>query len=263
MIRARRISSILILIFGTLLMACETERIIFEGPYFVRFTDVAQTEKESQSSVIKIEVHNGGPAPVGDVVINYTVSGSAREGVDYNILGTRGRVRIKSGQYTGNIELQLINNSNNILRTQDVILTLQTIDNSTLRVGQGVSQIGKTFTLTIQDDCILGGNYYGLRSKNDVPTEDITITSINCESYTLSNWDVNVFQFPQIRDLTFIDNGDNTLTVPPQQDDTLPEDFDTIDGTGVVNPVTRVITFTIRLVDYENQPTSSFDLIPN
>jgi hypothetical protein len=264
MISSRRISSILFVIFGSLAMACETEPIIFEGPYFVRFSDVSTTEKESHSSVLKIEVHNAGPAPSGDVVVNYTIGGTAREGTDYNILGTRGRVRIRSGQYTGNIELQLINNANNILRSQDVILTLQTIDNnSDLRVGQGVSQIGKAFTLTIQDDCILGGDYYGLRSKTDVPTEGITITSINCESYILSNWDINVFQFASVRDLSFVDNGDNTLTIPSQKDDTLPENFDTIDGSGVVNPTTRVITFTIRLVDYDDQPTFTFDLFPN
>jgi hypothetical protein len=260
----RRISSIMMVIVGSLTMACETERIVFEGPYFVRFTEPTMTEKESHSKVVKIPVHNAGPAPSGDVVVNYTISGSAREGIDYNILGTRGKVRIKSGQFVGNIELQLINNSNNILRSQDVILTLQTLDNnSDLRVGQGVSQIGKSFTLTIHDDCILGGDYYGLRNKTDVPIEDITITSINCESYTLSNWDINIFQFPAVRDLTFIDNGDNTLTIPPQQDDTLADEFDTIDGSGVVNPTTRVITFTIRFVDEEDQPTFTFDLIPN
>lgn len=249
----------------SLTVACETERVIFDGPYFVRFTETAMTQKESHADVLKIEVHNAGPAPDRDLTINYTIGGSAREGIDYTIKGTRGKVKIKSGDFFGNIELQLINNSNNILRTQDIILNLLTVDNNDekLRIGQDVSQIGKTFTLTIQDDCILGGDYYGLSDIKAVPVEDITITSLNCQDYTLSNWDIDIFTFPSVRSLKFIDNGDNTLTIPPQEDDTLAEDFATIDGTGVVNPATRVITFTIRLVDYEDQPKFSFDLIPN
>ncbi len=264
MIGFRNISRWIIPAAVALVMSCETERIIFKGPYFVRFTDTALTQKESHSGVIKVEVHNGGPAPSGDVNINYTIGGTAREGIDYTIVGTRGKVKIKSGEYFGNIQIQLINNSNNILRSQDVVLTLQTIDdNPGLYVGQGSSQIGRTFTLTIQDDCILGGDYYGLRNKGDVPTTGITITSLNCETYTLSNYDINIFSFPQIRSLSFIDNGDNTLTIPPQEDSTLDPDFASIDGTGVVNPVTRVITFTVRLVDFDNQPKFTFDLIPN
>ena len=248
-----------------LAMACETEKLIFDGPYFVRFTDDALTEKESHSSVIKVEVHNAGPAPKEDVIINYTISGAAREGIDYTINGTPGKVRIKSGEYFANIEIKLINNSNNILRSQDLVLTLVTItnNNNNLQVGQGKSQIGKSYTLTIQDDCILGGDYYGLRNEGDVPTENITITSPDCEHYILSNWDVNVFTFPAVRSLTFTDNGDNTITIPPQKDPTLSSDAQTIDGFGVVDPTTRIITFTVRLVDFDGQPAATFDLIPD
>jgi hypothetical protein len=255
----------MLVIVMSLSVACETEKLIFEGPYFVRFTETTMTQKESHSSIIKIEVHNAGPDPGSDITVNYTITGSAREGVDYVINGTRGKVKIKSGEYFGYIELKLTNNSNNILRSQDVVLTLQTVESTTERrnIGQGVSQIGKTFTLTIQDDCILGGEYYGLSAPTAVPVEGITITSLDCEEYTLSNWDVDIFTFPSVRDLTFIDNGDNTLTIPPQEESTLDPDIATIDGTGVVNPATRVITFTIRLVDFDEKPTFTFNLIPN
>ncbi len=242
-------------------VACENERKLFEGPYFVRFTDLTLTQKESHSTPIEIEVHNGGPAPKSDVVINYTISGSAREGIDYVINGTRGKVKIKSGEYFGTIEVQLINNSNNILRSQDIVFTLQTIDDDAdLQVGQGVSGIGKTFTLTIQDDCILGGEYYGLREGSDVQIEDITITSLDCEEYTLSNWNLAAISL-STRDLTFIDNGDNTLTIPPQKEETFDPDSALIDGYGVVNPVTRQINFTVRLAGFKAQPLYSFQLI--
>lgn len=245
------------------LAACETEPLIFKGPYFVRFTETAMTQKESFGKPISIEVHNAGPAPKKDVTITYTISGSAREGIDYVITGTRGKVEIESGDYFGHISLQLINNANNILRTQDVVFTLRTIDTEGLQIGQGVSGIGNKFTLTIQDDCILGGNYYGIRTNSDVPITDITVTSSNCEEYLLSNWDIYIFNFADTRDLFFIDNGDNTLTIPPQEESTLPNDLATIDGTGVVDPATRVLTFTVRLVDFEDQPTVTFKLIPD
>lgn len=256
------IPAFLIIIVASL-VGCETEPLIFEGPYFVRFTETTLAARESFSKPIKIEIHNGGPAPKNDVNVVYSVSGSAREGIDYTIGGTRGKARIRSGDYVGTIEIQLINNANNILRSQDIVLSLLTVDYPTLQIGQGRSAIGKTFTLTIQDDCILGGNYYGLRTSTSAPITGITVTSSDCEEYLLSNWDVDIFTFPDIRDLKFIDNGDNTLTIPPQEEETLAEDQATIDGRGVVDPVTRKITMTVRFVDIDTQPEFSFQLIPD
>lgn len=265
MIRVRQILSAILMTAMSLTMACETERHLFEGPYFVRFTDDALTQKESHSAVINVQVHNAGPAPKKDVIINYSIGGTARLGVDYTILGTPGKVKIKSGEYFGNIQVQLINNANNILRSQTAIFTLITIedDEDGLQVGQGMSQIGKSFTLTIQDDCILGGDYYGIHDTSNVPIDNITVTSSDCEHYTLSNWDIYIFTFSDIRALTFIDNGDNTITIPPQKDPTLPDKQNTIDGFGVVDPTTRVISMTVRLVDFDGSPSFTFNLIPD
>jgi hypothetical protein len=243
--------------------SCETEKIIFEGPYFVRFTETSMTLKESFAKPIEIEVHMAGPALEDDVQITYSVGGTAREGVDYTIEGPSRLVEIEDGDYFGYITVSLINNSNNIIRSQDLTLTLLTVDTKGIQIGQGVSGIGKTFSLTIQDDCILGGNYYGIRAVTDVPITDITITSSNCEEYLLSNWDINIFTFPDTRDMVFIDNGDNTLTIPPQEETTLPTEQATIDGSGVVDPATRTITFSVRLVDFEDQPVVTFKLIPD
>ncbi len=246
-----------------LLAGCETERLIFEGPYHVRFSEDALSQKESFSAPVDIEVHYVGPEVKEDLVIGYTLTGSAREGVDFVVLGERGMVTIEKGEYFGTIQIQLINNSNNILRTQDVVITLQSLSDETVEIGQGKSAIGKTFTLTIADDCILGGNYIGIRNTVTVPIEDITITSQDCEEYTLSNWDIHVFDFIQVRDLTFIDNGDNTITIPEQEESTLNETQATIKGTGSVDPVTREIVMIITLVDFQDQPQVSFTLIPD
>jgi hypothetical protein len=229
----------------------------------VRFSDAALSEKESFSKPVEIEVHYVGPEVTDDLEIQYTISGSAREGVDYEFITARGIVIIEEGEHFGTIRIRLINNSNNILRTQDIVLTLQTLNDPSVEIGQGESAIGKVFTLTIADDCILGGNYIGVRNAVTVPIEDITITSQDCEEYTLSNWDIHVFDFIDERDLTFIDNGDNTITIPEQEESTLNEEQATIRGTGSVDPVTREITMIITLVDFENQPQVTFTLRPD
>jgi hypothetical protein len=259
---ATRISSLLLVIASAFTISCETKELIFKGPYFIRFTEDTETLKESYSSTVKIEVHHAGPAPKGDVTIDYVVGGSARQGIDYTIASTPGKVKIKSGEYFGYIEVLLINNSNNILNTQDVTFTLLGVENRIdLQVGQGQTQIGRTFTLSIQDDCILGGNYYGIRTASDIPIENITITSLDCTNYTLSNWDVYVMDFIDTRSLVFIDNGDNTLTIEPQQDATIDG---TVDGSGVVDPTTRIITFTVHAVDGDDVATTgTFQLIPD
>jgi hypothetical protein len=234
-----------------LLLACETEPILFQSNYHVRFTETALTLKESYSPIINIEVHNAGPALADDVTISYSLSGSAREGVDYEIIGTRGRVVIDDGEYFGNIQVKLINNANNIIRTQDLILTLTSVSSSDLRVGQSEGGIGQKFTLTIVDDCILGGTYSGSRSAFSIPTPNLNIISSDCENYILSDWDVDVFDYPFPMSLSFIDNGDNTLTIPEQEQPELSEDVATIKGIGSINPITREIYMIITLVDFE------------
>jgi hypothetical protein len=64
-------------------------------------------------------------------------------------------------------------------------------------------------------------------------------------------------------DLKFVDNGDNTLTIPEQEEANLDPSLATIRGTGVVDPTTRIITMTITLVDFTDQPEVSFTLTPN
>lgn len=229
-------------------VGCETEKIIFSGPYFVRFTETSLSLKESFSKPVIIEVHQAGKALNEDLIIFYKVSGNARAGVDYIISGETGKVTIKKGEYVGTISISLINNSNNIIRSQDLILTLESSSSGERKIGQGESSIGNIFTLTIIDDCILGGNYIG--KQNSVSEAGITITSSDCETYLLSNWNINVFNSSTPMDLIFVDNGDNTLTIPQQEEETLNTEFATIKGTGVVDPLTRKIILTITLVDF-------------
>ncbi len=245
--------------------SCETEKIIFNGPYHVRFTDIALTEKESNSKVIKIEVHNAGPALTEDVAISYTISGDAREGIDYEIVGTREKVSIQEGEYFGYIEVQLINNANNILRSQDIIFTLTRVNSTKLEVGQGEGGIGKKFTLSILDDCILGGIYSGTSGAFSAPTGNIAITSSDCENYRISNWDVGIFNAADPVPLNFIDNGDNSLTVRRQTVELFfgffSVDID-VEGVGSVNPVTREIFLSLTFEDSVNTYSVTITLKP-
>jgi len=234
------------------ILSCETEYIVFKGPYHVRFTESSDFAKESVNDIIQLEVHLVGPALDKDITIHYDIGGDARENIDYVILGERGEITIEEGEFFGYIEIQLINNSNNIIRSQEIIFTLKTVFPGSLEVGQGESEIGKTFTYTIIDDCILGGTYIGSRGSTNI--SDISITSQDCEIYTLSNWNVGVFNTDTEMDLKFIDNGDNTLTIPQQEEENLDESLATIIGNGAVDPVTRQIIFTITLLDFVGKP---------
>ncbi len=240
---------------------CETERSIFNGPYFVRFTESSQTEKESFSKIIDIEIHQSKPVLEEDITVTYSVGGDARKGIDYVILGESGKVEIAKGEFFGTIKIQLINNANNIIRSQDIIFTIESVSTDKLQVGQDKSAIGKRYTFTIVDDCILGGTYIGERGSPNVP--NITITSADCETYRLSNWNINVFGSGTEMDLTFVDNGDNTLTIPQQEEENLDEESATIRGMGVIDPTTRQIMMTVILVDYPDQPEVTFTLIPD
>ncbi|GAB4011508.1 hypothetical protein GCM10028808_25240 [Spirosoma migulaei] len=232
-------------------VACDKQDIdrTFEGPYFVRFTDTTLTYKESYSKPISIQVHNVGPQLDQPITITYTVTGTARSGKDYTIQGKEGTVTIPAKASTGNIVVQLINNANNILESSSLTFTLTSVQPSTLQVGFGKDNIvGKQFKLTIQDDCLFGGFYTGTQKygTQTVTVPDIEITSADCKTYNLSNWNIGLLNFNATHPtLTFVDNGDNSLTVPSQTNPELGT-TDTIEGSGAWNPRNRVITLNLQ-----------------
>lgn len=232
--------------------ACEKQDLdrTFEGPYFVRFTDTTLAFKESYSKPVVIRVHNVGPQSDQPITVTYSISGSAREGKDYTIDGTKGTVVIPAKKSFGEIRLKLINNANNILESQTLTFTLTGVQPSTFQVGFGSEGVvGKQLKFVIQDDCLFGGIYTGtgrLGTQN-YTVSNVEITSTNCKDYQLSNWNLGIFSFDAIRaQLTFIDNGDNSLTVPPQSNANL-NTTDTLRGTGAWNPRDRKITLNLQL----------------
>jgi hypothetical protein len=231
------------------LVACEEQKIVFEGPDFVRFTDTTLTYKESIGQPITVKVHIVGKPVNKAVTVNYTVGGTAREGRDYVIEGSKGVVTIPANKYFGTITVRLINNANNILDSQNIVFTLTNVSNPELQVGFGRdNRIGKSLTLTIQDDCLLSGFYTGTLQGRNAVVNNIEISSQNCREYTVSNWNIGLFNFNATKArVSFIDNGDNTLTIPRQVSPDLSPPYDTLSGTGLWNPQTRAIRLNIRV----------------
>ena len=233
------------------LASCEEQKITFNGPDYVRFSDSSVVYKESLGQPVELKVHVVGKPLTQALTVNYTVSGNAREGRDYTIEGTKGTVTIPAGQYFGTIVVRLINNANNILGSQDLVFTLTDVNpKQNLQIGFGKGSMGKTFRLTIQDDCLLSGFYTGrFGTNNSVP--NIEISSLDCKTYKVANWNIGLlglFTFnARTVPVNFVDNGDNTLTIPEQVTTELPTPYDTLRGRGLWNPQTRAITLTIRL----------------
>ncbi len=258
--------ALVILALAWAFFGCEQEPILFEGPYFVRFTNEQDSRSETELDIIEIPVHLAGPAQETNLDIQYSVGGDAREGVDYEFVSPKGQVRIVRGQNFGTIEILLINNANNILESQDIELTIESINSEEIAIGQGESQIGRTAVFTILDACILSGGYTGTRDISTSPITNISVSSFDCREYQLSNWDINIEElgsFPRERTLVFVDNFDNTITIPEQEEETLNEEFATIRGTGSINPFDDVITLNIELVDFEGSPVVTINLIPD
>lgn len=254
--RMKVVILLLVVVFG-----CEQDQITFKGPYYVQFTSSSDIVIESDGDPVEIDVHYNGPALDRDITIFYGIDGDARENIDYVITSERGIVVIPREQHTGTITIELINNANNILRSQDLVLTLMNISPFSVAIGQNENGPNRTFTLTIEDDCILGGRYSGTREGVIQAESDLYVLSNDCVEYVLTNWDIGGFTFFGTRPLYFTDNNDNTLTVPEQQDPTLEEGFNTITGFGVINPANNEITFNLELVDLDS--TVHITLIPD
>lgn len=258
---------VMALLTGLWLSGCEEQQIIYDGLNFVRFSDSTLSFKESYSKAIKIKVHNGGKVLNESINIKYTIGGTAREGRDYRIEGTKGTVIIPVGQSFGEITLYLLNNANNILESSTIEFALTSVSPSEkIKVGFGEGGLGQKMVFTIRDACIMDGFYSGRLPVGNQAFQlaDIEIFSTDCKRYTISNINVGLLGFPQFFNwespvgfeaerptLDFIDNGNNTLTIPQQVIPQFASGYDTLSGTGVWNPVNKQITLSIKMKIYK------------
>jgi hypothetical protein len=60
-----------------------------------------------------------------DTVVNYSMSGKAREGSDYTLSGTPGQIMISAGQSSGSVTLSALIDNKKEKKGESAIMTLQ------------------------------------------------------------------------------------------------------------------------------------------
>jgi len=151
---------VFVFLFGAMLSCEKAEDIIFEGPYHARFTETESVILENyndplnqnRNELTAIQVHIAAPTPNSTTIVEYNVSGTAVENVDYVLEdGDKKRVLIPVGQHIGEIKYFPINN-----REQSGDKTLKfsiTTVNNNLEAGFGETGVnGRFHTVTIKDD---------------------------------------------------------------------------------------------------------------
>ena len=229
-------------------LSCREQQIVFNGPDYVRFTDTSLVFKESLGKVVPVTIHLVGKPSDRPVTVTYSVGGTAVEGRDYSIIGEKGVVTIPAGSLFGEISLHLINNSNNILRSSELLFTISNASQGEkpIQVGAGKNFLmGNSLRIVIEDDCLFGGYYNGKRTGYDKEVKDIAITSTDCYEYLLANWNIGILSFNADKvTLRFLDNGDNSITIPSQYNVVL---GDTLLGNGAWDPKTRQIILNVAI----------------
>lgn len=144
----------------TLALSCdEREEIIFEGPFHARFTETeseilesyADPFNQNRNEPVSIQLHIAAPSQNSTTIIEYEVSGTAEENIDYVLENENKRVLIQVGQHKGEIRYLPINNRE---QTGDKTLkfTITSVNND-LAAGLGETGVnGRFHTVTIKDD---------------------------------------------------------------------------------------------------------------
>jgi len=150
-----------LLVFALALNSCsDSQEILFKGPYHARFTDATSEILENYkdpfnrnlNEPVVINLHLAAPAQNNTTIIEYEVSGSAIEDVDYVLEdGDKKRVLIPVGEFKGEIRYYPINNRE-FTGDKTLKFTITSVNNG-LEAGFGETGInGRVHTVTIKDD---------------------------------------------------------------------------------------------------------------
>ena len=153
-----RITSLFVL--ALLLAACDQSELPFEGPNQVRFTETDGLEVENfhaggaanLNEPINVSVHLLSGLQSSDVIITYSLSGTAEEGVDYTILSDDNRqLIVPAGESFASIDFKLINNN---IQDGDrqIVFQIESVENNFSISSGPNSVIGRRYIFTITDD---------------------------------------------------------------------------------------------------------------
>jgi hypothetical protein len=157
--------SISAILLSTLLISCENpDEIIFEGPFHARFTETESEILENYkdpvnlnfNDPVSIQVHLAAPSQTNTTLIEYEVSGTAIENVDYILEdGDKKRVLIPVGKHLGEIKYIPINNRE-LSGDKTIKFTITAVSNG-LDAGFGETGINGRFhrVTIIDDDCLV------------------------------------------------------------------------------------------------------------
>jgi len=120
----------------------------FEGPFHARFTNTSGNGAENDPNPVSVSVHFAGPQQSGAITVQYSMEGTAVEGVDFTVNGTIGTLDIPAGESFGEVNLSMINND---VEDGDKTVTF-TITSVSGGFEAGHGLVGKTFDFTIADD---------------------------------------------------------------------------------------------------------------
>jgi len=151
----------LVFVLMILFNSCETaEEITFQGPYHARFTETESEILESYkdpfnfnlNEPVSIQIHLAAPSQNNTTVVEYEVSGSAVEDVDYILEdGDKKRVLIPVGTHIGEIRYFPINNRE-LTGDKTIKFKISSVNNN-LEAGFGETGVnGRFHTVTIKDD---------------------------------------------------------------------------------------------------------------
>lgn len=153
-----------IVLFSAIISCDKAEEILFEGPYHARFTETESEIVENYNDPtnfnlnepIAIQLHVAAPSQTNTTIIEYEVSGTAVENIDYILEdGDKKRVLIPVGQHLGEIKYIPVNNRE-LTGDKTIKVTITSVSND-LEAGFGETGInGRFHTVTIKDDdCLL------------------------------------------------------------------------------------------------------------
>jgi hypothetical protein len=157
--------SISAILLSTLLISCENpNEIIFEGPFHARFTETESEILENYkdpvnlnfNDPVSIQVHLAAPSQTNTTLIEYEVSGTAIENVDYILEdGEKKRVLIPVGKHLGEIKYIPVNNRE-LSGDKTIKFTITAVSNG-LDAGFGETGINGRFhrVTIIDDDCLV------------------------------------------------------------------------------------------------------------
>ena len=265
-----------------MLFSCDEDETVYTplnlpGEAFVAFEGGTVTVPEGSTDDIVVKVFLATVNQDANVTVDFTISSSnAVLGTHYEIVDSKSQFSIAAGEYSDDIIIRLIDNSDTD-GNKELTITL-TGNSAGANIGYlGPDALGSSLDLMIlDDDCPLElvGEYTELSDISNTGNADLAALGMSKEQSIeaganpneywitgiylslMNDWWGESWQdgFGNEGKTLMIDNGDGTVTIPCQYlGQTLPGPWDySVDGSGVYSSCDQTLSLTIYLSDVPN-----------